>query len=76
MILAADIGGTKLLFGLFEVREGSKLAPKYIRRYQSRQFMSLYEATEMFLSDVREEADVSHIQTACFSMAGPVVENR
>lgn len=26
MILAADIGGTKLLFGLFEVREGSKLA--------------------------------------------------
>ncbi len=75
MILAADIGGTKLLFGLFEVREGSKLAPKYIRRYQSRQFMSLYEATEMFLSDVREEADVSHIQTACFSMAGPVVEN-
>ncbi len=75
MILAADIGGTKLLFGCFEVLEDKKLSLSHMKRYPSRQFSSLEEATETFLSDISEEADISHIETACFSMAGPVVQN-
>lgn len=81
MIIAADIGGTKLLFGLFEVGvERPELV--YKQRYSSRDFSSLEEAIHMFLNGVSAEyrfgtpsARVSalEITSACFSVAGPVV---
>lgn len=50
MILAADIGGTKSLFALFEVA-GSSWQVYYLRQYPSRSFTSLEDAIQAFLAD-------------------------
>lgn len=72
MILAADIGGTKILFGLFEVKEGS-LTLLFQSRYPSRQFSSVEEATAQFLKEQGISEQTDKITSACFSVAGPVI---
>ena len=67
MILAADIGGTKVNLGIFEVqggrlnlaKEGSRPSKKYAR---------LQELVKEFL----EGAGSPRIERACFGIAGPV----
>jgi glucokinase len=71
MILAADIGGTKLLFGLFETK-GAQPALMFKQRYFSRDFTSLEQATKAFLKGLPEEFSAEEIRVACFSVAGPV----
>lgn len=72
MILAADIGGTKLLFGLFATT-GQIPTLMSKQRYSSRDFASLEEAIDAFLADLPENHANRGIHAACFSVAGPVV---
>lgn len=80
MILAADIGGTKLLFGLFETT-GELPVLIFKQRYSSRDFFSLEGAIEAFFASLTSEHPagmtenfaIGEIHTACFSVAGPVV---
>ena len=72
MIFAADIGGTKLLFGLFETN-GESPVLVFKQRYSSLEFTSLEEATEAFLDVLPGDLSNREIQSACFSVAGPVV---
>ncbi len=73
MILAADIGGTKLLFGWFEVCD-NRLILQFQKRYPSGQFQSLEDAIDAFLKDLPQQKASGGVAAACFSVAGPVVE--
>ena len=92
MILAGDIGGTKILFGLFDA-EGEFPSLICKRRYLSSDFSSLEAAIETFLNGLPPELQVEpssmikiessseivcpiRISSACFSVAGPVVAGR
>jgi glucokinase len=71
MILAGDIGGTKVNLGLFEVQAGHvKLARE--SSYPSRRYLSLQEIVRTFLADTGALA----IEKACFGIAGPVRRDR
>jgi glucokinase len=71
MLLVGDIGGTKTVLALFEGGEqGSRLVGD--ATFPSAEHGSLEEILERFLeqrSDVR-------IETACFGVAGPVIDGR
>jgi glucokinase len=68
MILAGDVGGTKVDLGLFDVKGGS---PSWVagRSYESSGFSGL----ESILDDFLEAMGVSAVERACFGVAGPVV---
>lgn len=70
MFMAADIGGTKALFALFEETDG-KLSVIAEKKYLSREIISLEELVGTFLMENCREY-VSSIQSACFSLAGPI----
>lgn len=72
MILAADIGGTKSLFALFEIQNG-ELSVVYKKKYKSRQFPSLQEAASVFLAECRELGAGPDVEAACFCLAGPII---
>lgn len=75
MLLAADIGGTKSLFGLFE-QVGSQPVLRYKKQYASGDFSSFESALETFFSEVPPTLEVSIIQAACFSLAGPIIDGQ
>lgn len=67
MLLAADIGGTKTLIGLY--REGpERPAPVVTREYATLDFESFEELVETFLDETQRPA----ITAACAGVAGPV----
>ncbi len=74
MILAGDVGGTKTNVGLFEVVDG---IPRLLRaeRVRSLEYPGLAALVAAFLAREpgvpREE-----IESACFGVPGPVLENR
>jgi glucokinase len=68
MILAGDIGGTKTNLGLFKV-EGRRLTPAVVRSFPSRNYSGLESIVERFIAGA-----ASHVESACFGVAGPVVE--
>lgn len=70
MILAGDIGGTKVNLAAFEI-DGQRLIPKVIETFPSRDHASLEEIVQRFLSAHRLE-----IESACFGIAGPIKKNR
>lgn len=70
IILAGDIGGTKTSLGLFLKGKARPLL-KVIETYSSRGTLKLENIIERFL----EKHHVS-IESACFSIAGPVVNGR
>jgi len=70
IILAGDIGGTKTNLGLF-VRGKKRPLLKVIETYSSRGALKLENIIERFL----ERHHVS-ITSACFGIAGPVVNGR
>ena len=70
IILAGDIGGTKTNLGLF-VRGKRRPLLKVIETYSSRGALKLENIIERFL----ERHHVS-IKSACFGIAGPVVNGR
>lgn len=74
MILAADIGGTKALFALFEAA-GSAWRAFYLRQYPSRSFTSLEDALEAFLTDYTSSHGCApSIEAASFGMAATITD--
>jgi glucokinase len=69
-ILAADIGGTKTLLQLGEVR-GNRYRVSYERRYDSQAFPTFDDVLSNFL----DAAALQSIQSACFAVAGPIANN-
>jgi glucokinase len=67
MLLAADIGGTKTLVGLFE-RSADRPAPMVTREYVTVDFESFEELIETFLDETRRDP----IDALCAGIAGPV----
>lgn len=67
MLLAADIGGTKTLMGLFE-RGADRPVPIVTREYATLDFESFEELVETFLDETRR----GEIEALCAGIAGPV----
>lgn len=70
MILAGDIGGTKVNLAFFEVDDG-RLVSGVVGTYQSRDYCSLEEIIRAFLAAHQLKVDY-----ACFGLAGPIRKNR
>lgn len=68
MLLAADIGGTKTLVGLFERGRGERPVQKVVREYATRDFESFEELVETFLDETGAEG----IEAVAAGIAGPV----
>src|SRR5882757_8667033 len=69
MILAGDIGGTKVNLAFFG--ESFRLTPDNVASFPSRDYSSLEEIAQKFLSERKLKADY-----ACFGIAGPVKKGR
>jgi glucokinase len=69
MILAGDIGGTKVNLAFFG--EGLRLKPENLDSFPSRDYASLEEIARKFLAERNLKADY-----ACFGIAGPVKKHR
>jgi glucokinase len=67
MLLAADVGGTKTLLGLFR-QNGERPRSQVIREYATLDFDSLDDIIGTFL----EETGVSEVDAVCIGVAGPV----
>lgn len=78
-LLAGDTGGTKTILLLAEAEETGekiKLKPLHQARYVSAEFSDLVPMVRKFLTEAATA--IGHIpqpQKACFSIAGPVVDN-
>lgn len=70
MILVGDIGGTKTNLALHSF-EKNTYPLKKSRQFVSKSYNSLEEIIELFLEDEAVE-----ISSACFGIAGPVINNR
>jgi len=68
MLLAADIGGTKTLIGLFD-RGSDRPIPKITREYVTLDFESFEELAMTFV----EESGAGPVEAVCAGVAGPVV---
>ncbi len=70
-ILACDLGGTKVLLGIYEEKDNYS-APKIItkKKYDSYKYESFYSILDHFLNE--ECKDLSLPNSACFGVAGPV----
>lgn len=73
MLLAGDVGGTKVNLALCEV-DGLKTTAHRLRRYSSAQFGSLSEVVVRYLGEVG--ALPERIHGACFGVPGPVLAGR
>lgn len=69
-VLAGDIGGTKTIIALFEVR-GDEFVPTHERVFPSKDHAGLADIVKLFAA----EAQIK-VSTACFGIAGPVIEGR
>ena len=65
MLLAADIGGTKSLVGLFSPGADRPM-PRVVREYGTLDFDSLDEIVAAFL----DETGANGVETACIGVAG------
>lgn len=78
-LLAGDTGGTKtilLLAAAEDTDEKIKLTPLYQTRYVSAEFSDLVPMVRNFLSEAAAAIGYTPTpQKACFSIAGPVVDN-
>jgi glucokinase len=67
MLLAADVGGTKTLMGLYE-QDGERPRSRVIREYATLDFDSLDDIVETFL----DETGMPQLDAVCIGVAGPV----
>jgi glucokinase len=72
MILAGDVGGTKVHLALFNFEAG-RLIPVRDHKYPAGQFASLDDVVKDFLPDPEEK---KQIVAACFGCPGPVRNGR
>ena len=68
MILAGDVGGTKVHLALFDFSEG-KLTHTRDKQYPAREYTGLEEIVREFMAPDKTSA-------ACFGVPGPVREGR
>jgi len=73
--LACDLGGTKVLLGIFE-KEINNNSPKLIikKKYLSSDWSSFELILEDFLK--KECKNITHPSSACFAVAGPLSNNQ
>ena len=73
--LACDLGGTKVLLGIFE-KEINNNSPKLIikKKYISSDWSSFELILEDFLK--KECKNITHPSSACFAVAGPLSNNK
>lgn len=81
-LLAGDIGGTKTILRLVQLKAASSShkplsqTPLYEQTYVSREFPDLVPMVRKFIAETTEVlGKVSSIEKACFGIAGPVVNN-
>jgi glucokinase len=70
LVLAGDIGGTKTNLALFSVH-GEKLRSESFRSFPSKRYSGLEPVLQEFLA-----VDKHSIDSACFGIAGPVVDGK
>jgi len=75
LILAGDVGGTKILLEVGEARSG-RWEPAFSRRYATRDEIGFPDALHEFLDEWRREGGGGSIEAAAFGVAGPVEGNR
>jgi glucokinase len=75
MILAGDVGGTKIHLALYGF-EGGRLKPVRDELFPAHQFASLDAAVQKFLSDEAGAVKAKEIAAACFGCPGPVRDGR
>lgn len=78
MILAGDIGGTKSNLALFPIKTG-KLSPVVEKTLSSKEFAGLEDLVRDFLEQASRRQPrgiIKQISSACFGVAGPVVDDR
>ncbi|HWB32460.1 MAG TPA: glucokinase [Acidobacteriaceae bacterium] len=75
MILAGDVGGTKIHLALYGF-EGGRLSPVRDELFHAHEFSSLQEAVQRFLADEAGAAKASDVAAACFGCPGPVRSGR
>ena len=73
MILAGDVGGTKVHLALYNFDSG-KLKIIREHKYPAHEFASLDDVANDFLS--KEDLDRSEVKAACFGCPGPVRDGR
>jgi glucokinase len=73
MILAGDVGGTKVHLALYNF-EGGKLKPVRDQKFPAHEFANLDDVVHRFLGagDNHDAADLKQIAAACFGCPGPV----
>jgi len=71
MILAGDVGGTKTVIGLFE-QAGDRLQAVREETFPSKSYATLEAILDRFLSGGSGPA----LRSACFGVAGPVIEGK
>jgi len=71
MILAGDIGGTKTNLALYKI-EDKTLITQSQHQFDSRDFGSLIDVILAF----KTQTSMPKIESACFGIAGPVIEGR
>ena len=69
--LACDLGGTKVLLGIYESAKDSRI-PKLVSKakYFSKEWDSLYSILDDFFR--KQSQDISILKSACFAIAGPI----
>jgi glucokinase len=75
MILAGDVGGTKIHLALYAF-EGGSLKPVRDTKYPAHEFGSLDAVVEAFLSQGADSGEWKEIVAACFGCPGPVRDGR
>lgn len=70
MLLAGDVGGTKVRLALFQPNK--KLSCKKETKYKSREWSDLFTLIQDFLKDIPR----TEITSLCVGVAGPVVNGR
>ena len=75
MILAGDVGGTKIHLALYGF-EGGRLKPVRDELFPAHQFASLDAVVKKFLADEAAVVKAEEITAACFGCPGPVRDNR
>src|SRR5581483_2089421 len=71
MILAADIGGTKTLLGIFD-EQTPRPRPVAVRAFGTLDYENLPSMIAQFVEG--ESIGIRSIQAACFGVAGPVID--
>jgi glucokinase len=79
VLLAGDIGGTKTILRLVQVEADLGLSTRYELEYASRDFADLVPMVQQFLATAAQSLEIAPEtiapKTACFAIAGPVIND-